>query len=80
MASVFTAGMHNVIQSKVTKYLLPGAIGYSLEFTDTSGGSAEFTVYSTGPDQIIPQLEDLFQSQEESLKLTHDCVSDPVRY
>ncbi len=80
MASVFTVGVHNVIQSKVTKYLLPGAIGYSLEFTDTSGGSAWFTVYSAGPDQIIPQLEDLFQSQEESLRKTIDCSSDPIKY
>lgn len=80
MASVFRVNVHNVIQSQFTKYLLPGAIGYSLEFTDTSGGLTEFTVYSPGPDQIIPQLEDLFQSQEESLKLTHDCVSDLIHY
>lgn len=80
MASVFTAGVHNVISSRITKYLLPYSIGYSMEFTDTSKGKSDFTVYSAGPDQIIPQLEELFQSQEKSLRLIHDCVSDPVRY
>jgi hypothetical protein len=80
MASVFTAGVHNVISSRVTKYLLPSSIGYSLQFVDTNKGQTDFTIYSAGPDQIIPQLEGLFQSQEESLRITLDCVSDPIRY
>jgi hypothetical protein len=80
MASVFTAGVHNVISTRITKYLLPSSIGYSIECTDVSKGQTDFTIYSAGPDRIIPQLEDLFQSQEESLKLIHDCVSDPIRY
>lgn len=80
MTSVFTIGVHNVISSRVTKYLLPNSIGYSLQFTDVGKGNIDVTVYSNGSDQIIPQLEDLFQSQEESLKTIHDCVSDPIRY
>lgn len=80
MASVFTVGVHNVISSRVTKYLLPNSIGYSLEFTDIDKGNIDVTLYSPGPDQIIPQLEHLFQSQEELRKTIHDCVSDPVRY
>ena len=80
MASVFTASVHNVISSRVTKYLLPSSIGYSLQFVDVSNGQTDFTIYSSGPNLIIPQLEELFQSQEESLRLTFDCVSDPVRY
>lgn len=80
MASVFTVGVHNVISSRVTKYLLSNSIGYSLQFTDVDKGNIDVTVYSNGSDQIIPQLEDLFQSQEESLKTIHDCVSGPVRY
>lgn len=80
MASFFTAAAHNVVGSGVTKYLLSGAIAYTITFTDTSGGLAEFTLYSPAADQIIPQLEDLFQSQEESLKKTIDCSSDLIKY
>lgn len=80
MASFFTAAAHNVVSSGVTKYLLPGSIAHTLTFTDTSGGLAEFTLYSPAADQIIPQLEDLFQSQEEPLKKTIDCSSEPIKY
>jgi hypothetical protein len=80
MASFFTAAAHNVVGSSVTKYLLPGSIAYTVTFTDTSGGLSEFTLYSPAADQIIPQLEELFQSQEESLKKTIDCSSDLIKY
>lgn len=80
MASFLTAAAHNVVSSGVTKYLLPGSIAYTLTFTDTSGGLSEFTLYSPAADQIIPQLEDLFQSQEEPRKKTIDCSSEPIKY
>ncbi len=80
MAFFFTAAAHNVVSSSVTKYFLPGSIAYTVRFTDTSGGLAELTLYSPAADQIIPQLEDLFQSQEESLEKTIDCSSEPIKY
>lgn len=72
MASTFTAAVHLAVDVKIVKYLIPTSTAYTLTVTDVNGGTAEFTIYCNS-EQPNPQLETLFQSQEDSLRIIKDC-------